>query len=229
VHTIGGNLFHYYELARALPNGQPVMGLNAVGVGGAEPARSRIADIAADSIAAMRSVQPGGPYRLLGYSSGGIVAYEMAQQLRAAGDQVDFLGLLDSWAPGTYRRAPNGSLMGRLVAPLRPYTNRQRLKHLVCSLTGLSPRHFPDAASAQWWAHWSYRPTTYPGRVDLYVANASLLEASAPCLGWSSLVEGQLVQYAVEGSHGLMVQPPRVHELAQMLQDRLDELDALTD
>lgn len=53
VHTIGGNLFHYCELAKALPEGQPVVGLNAVGVGGAEPARSRIADIAADCIGAL--------------------------------------------------------------------------------------------------------------------------------------------------------------------------------
>ncbi len=229
VHTIGGNLFHYYELAKALPDGQPVMGLNAVGVGGAEPARSRIADIAADCIAAMRSAQPAGPYRLLGFSSGGTVAYEMAQQLRAAGEQVDFLGLLDTWAPGTYLRAPGSSLIERLVAPLRPYTDRRRLQHLVCSLIGLSPRHFPDAASAHWWAHWSYRPTTYPGRVDLYVADASRLEASAPCLGWSSRVTGSLVQHPVEGSHGLMVKPPRVREIAQMLQRRLDELDAATD
>ncbi|MBT9518643.1 MAG: amino acid adenylation domain-containing protein [Methyloversatilis discipulorum] len=229
VHTIGGNLFHYYELAKALPEGQPVMGLNAVGVGGAEPARSRIADIAADCVSAMRSAQPAGPYRLLGFSSGGTVAYEMAQQLRAAGEQVDFLGLLDTWAPGTYQRAPDGSLFDRLIAPVRPYTDRRRLQHLVCSLTGLSPRRFPDAASAHWWAHWSYRPATYPGRVDLYVADASRLEASAPCLGWSSRVTGPLVQHPVEGSHGLMVKPPRVHEIAQMLRQRLDELDAATD
>ncbi|WP_430432588.1 amino acid adenylation domain-containing protein [Methyloversatilis sp.] len=229
VHTIGGNLFHYYELAKALPEGQPVMGLNAVGVGGAEPARSRIADIAADCISAMRSAQPAGPYRLLGFSSGGTVAYEMAQQLRAAGEQVDFLGLLDTWAPGTYLRAPDGSLIDRLIAPLRPYTDRRRLQHLVCSLTGLSPRRFPDAASAHWWAHWSYRPASYPGRVNLYVADASRLEASAPCLGWSSRVAGPLVQHPVEGSHGLMVKPPRVREVAQMLQQRLDELDAATD
>ena len=229
VHTIGGNLFHYYELAKALPDGQPVMGLNAVGVGGAEPARSRIEDIAADCITAMRSAQPAGPYRLLGFSSGGTVAYEMAQQLRAAGEQVDFLGLLDTWAPGTYLRAPDGSLIDRLVAPLRPYTDRRRLQHLVCSLTGLSPRRFPDAASAHWWAHWSYRPASYPGRVDLYVADASRLEASAPCLGWSSRVTGPLVQHPVEGSHGLMVKPPRVRDIAQMLQQRLDELDAAID
>lgn len=229
VHTIGGNLFHYYELAKALPDGQPVMGLNAVGVGGAEPARSRIADIAADCVSAMRSAQPAGPYRLLGFSSGGTVAFEMAQQLRAAGEQVDFLGLLDTWAPGTYLRAPAGGLMERLIAPLRRYTDRRRLQHLVCSLTGLSPRRFPDAASAHWWAHWSYRPARYPGRVDLYVADASRREANAPCLGWSSRVEGELVQHAVEGSHGLMVKPPRVREIAQMLQQRLDELDAAGD
>ena len=56
----------------------------------------------------MRRVQPDGPYQLGGWSFGGLVAYEMAQQLRAAGADVALLALLDTVAPGAQARAGLG-------------------------------------------------------------------------------------------------------------------------
>jgi amino acid adenylation domain-containing protein len=223
VHTIGGNLFHYFDLARALAPGQPVFGLNALGVDGRAAARCRVGDIAADCIAAMREVQPHGPYRLAGFSSGGMVAFEMAQQLRATGETVAVLALLDTYAPGVHLRAQGGGLFERLGCRLRPYMNRQRLMHALLNLIGRTPRRgFPDAASAHWWAHWGYRPKRYPGRVDLYIAEESRREASRPCLGWSDVVPA-LDIHPVAGSHGLMVKQPVVQDLARQLQLRLDE------
>lgn len=224
VHTIGGNLFHYFELARALPDDQPVIGLNAVGVGGGEPARTSVEAIAADCIAAMREQQPHGPYRIAGFSSGGTVAFEMAQQLRAAGEDIAFLGLLDTWAPGVYRRPAGSGLIGRLRARLRPLLQRDRITHALLHALGLKPPGgFPDGASAHWWAHWSYRPRMYPGRVDLYIADVSRLEASDPLLGWSRRVGGNLTLHSVSGSHGLMMKPPHVDALAALIRQRLDE------
>jgi amino acid adenylation domain-containing protein len=224
VHTIGGNLFHYFELARALPDDQPVIGLNAVGVGGGEPARTSVEAIAADCIAAMREQQPHGPYRIAGFSSGGTVAFEMAQQLRAAGEDIAFLGLLDTWAPGVYRRPAGSGLIGRLRARLRPLLQRDRITHALLHALGLKPPGgFPDGASAHWWAHWSYRPRMYPGRVDLYIADVSRLEASDPLLGWSRRVGGNLTLHSVSGSHGLMMKPPHVDALAALIRQRLEE------
>jgi amino acid adenylation domain-containing protein len=223
LHTIGGNLFHYFDLARALAPGQPVFGLNALGVDGRQAPRCRVGDIAADCIAAMREVQPLGPYRLAGFSSGGMVAFEMAQQLRAAGESVSVLALIDTYAPGVHLRVPGGGLLERVGGRLQPYMNRQRLMHALLNTIGRTPRRgFPDAASAHWWAHWSYRPRHYPGRVDLYVAEESRREASRPCLGWSDVASGLHI-HPVAGSHGLMVKQPVVQDLARQLQLRLDE------
>ena len=83
VHTMGGNLFHYDYLARTLDPRQPVMGLQARGVYGREQPRHRIEDIAADCVRALRSHQAQGPYLIAGYSSAGIVAFEIARQLEA--------------------------------------------------------------------------------------------------------------------------------------------------
>ena len=103
MHTMGGNLFHYYELARHLHAEQTVYGLQARGVFGTGRPDHTIEAIAAHCIESMRTVQPDGPYLVAGYSSGGVVAFEVAQQLAAAGQQVALLALLD-----TYRAAGHG-------------------------------------------------------------------------------------------------------------------------
>ncbi|HEY1017220.1 MAG TPA: amino acid adenylation domain-containing protein [Herpetosiphonaceae bacterium] len=96
VHAIGGNVLCYAELAAALGDDQPFYGLQAVDL--ADVAQEvRITEMAASYVAAMREVQSEGPYLLGGWSFGGIVAFEMARQLRAAGAEVEALVLLDSF------------------------------------------------------------------------------------------------------------------------------------
>jgi hypothetical protein len=134
------------------------------------------------------------------------------------------LALIDTYAPGVHLRVHGRRTAGTSwAAGCSPYMNRQRLMHALLNTIGRTPRRgFPDAASAHWWAHWSYRPRHYPGRVDLYVAEESRREASRPCLGWSDVVPA-LDIHPVAGSHGLMVKQPVVQDLARQLQLRLDE------
>ena len=84
-------------MAEQLPEGLAVYGLQAPGLEGeAEPLES-VEDLAAYYLQAIRRVQPSGPYRLGGWSFGGLVALEMAQRLSAIGEAVEWLGLLDSF------------------------------------------------------------------------------------------------------------------------------------
>ncbi|MFY1634920.1 amino acid adenylation domain-containing protein [Solwaraspora sp. WMMB335] len=96
VHPIGGNVLCYLTLARHLPREQPVYALQAAGVdAGTEPLRS-VPALAASYLAAIRRVRPNGPYTIGGWSFGGVVAFEMARQLGAAGDgPVERLILID--------------------------------------------------------------------------------------------------------------------------------------
>jgi thioesterase domain-containing protein len=82
----------YVGLARHLGPAQPVYGIRDVGDDLARP----IAEIAAEHVAALREVQPHGPYYLAGWSFGGFVAYEMALQLESRGETVAFVGLIDT-------------------------------------------------------------------------------------------------------------------------------------
>jgi len=94
-----GNVLNLRHMALLLGRERPVYGLQARGlIGGDEPHR-RIEEAAAAYVAELRQVQPHGPYLLSGFSGGGITAYEMAQQLRAAGEEVAVLAMLDTPLP----------------------------------------------------------------------------------------------------------------------------------
>ncbi|MBE8969338.1 amino acid adenylation domain-containing protein [Nostocales cyanobacterium LEGE 12452] len=99
IHPIFGVVFPYYELAANLGKNQPFYGLQPIGLDGKNPPLTRIEDMATHYIEALRSVQPKGPYFLGGWSFGGWVAFEMAQQLQKSGEEVALLAVLDTLAP----------------------------------------------------------------------------------------------------------------------------------
>ncbi|MCE8547322.1 SDR family NAD(P)-dependent oxidoreductase [Ruegeria pomeroyi] len=100
-----GNVLNLRHLALMLGRDRTVYGLQARGLVGEDAPHETIPEAARDYIAEMRQVQPHGPYLLGGFSGGGIIAYEIAQQLRDAGEEVALLVLLDTPLP---QRPPLG-------------------------------------------------------------------------------------------------------------------------
>ncbi|MGW2997318.1 alpha/beta fold hydrolase [Streptomyces sp. NPDC001193] len=100
VHPIGGNVFCYRTLAAELGTERTVFGLTAPGLTdpGAAP-DATVEELAAAHLEALRRIRPTGPHHLAGWSFGGLLAYEMAVQLRAAGQEVTTLALLDTGYP----------------------------------------------------------------------------------------------------------------------------------
>jgi amino acid adenylation domain-containing protein len=101
----GGTAFCYANLARRLGPDQPFYGLHTPDPGSVEERLGTVKAIALHYLAALQAVQPQGPYLLGGWSSGGVIAFEMAQQLQKQGKQVDLLAILDSWMPDAQLRA----------------------------------------------------------------------------------------------------------------------------
>jgi thioesterase domain-containing protein len=99
VHPVGGNVFCYYELANSLTPDWPVYGLQSRGLDNGQGPSAQIEEMAASYLEAIREVQPRGPYFLGGWSMGGVLAFDMAAQLRSQGESVALLALIDSWAP----------------------------------------------------------------------------------------------------------------------------------
>ncbi|MFF4017419.1 alpha/beta fold hydrolase, partial [Streptomyces sp. NPDC001843] len=103
VHSGLGFSLPYVGLARHLDRRHPLYGLQSPAVGGASPAPEDIRAVAAEYIGRIRSLRPHGPYRLLGWSYGGVLAHEIAVQLQQAGEEVDFLANLDGYLGSTGR------------------------------------------------------------------------------------------------------------------------------
>jgi thioesterase domain-containing protein len=93
---ISGSALCYQGLSRLLPAGRPVLGLPAAGLDGECPPMRRIEDIAAHHVRTITSRQPDGPYLLMGWSVGGMVAYEMARQLDSDGCEVGLVVMVEA-------------------------------------------------------------------------------------------------------------------------------------
>ncbi|BAY08431.1 alpha/beta fold hydrolase [Calothrix sp. NIES-2098] len=106
IHGLGGEVLIFRELAMKLGTDRPFYGLQPIGLDGKQPLHTRIEDMAAEYIQQIQTIQPQGPYFLGGYSFGGIVAFEMAQQLRSQGEEIALLAMFDSFVPGSDRRLP---------------------------------------------------------------------------------------------------------------------------
>lgn len=106
VHGVGGNIVEYLHLARSMGPDQPFYGLQAQGLDGKKPWLNRVEDMAAQYIKEIRAFQPEGPYYLGGSSFGGMVAYEMALQLRAQGQETAMLAFFDTNGPDYPRYLP---------------------------------------------------------------------------------------------------------------------------
>jgi thioesterase domain-containing protein/acyl carrier protein len=100
IHGAGANILMYRALAQHLGADQPVYGLQSQGLDGKVEPYTRADEMAAHYINEIRAVQPRGPYYLGGVSFGGVVAFEMAQQLHAQGERVALLAMFNSDCPG---------------------------------------------------------------------------------------------------------------------------------
>ncbi|MEW6734688.1 MAG: thioesterase domain-containing protein, partial [Acidobacteriota bacterium] len=133
VHPAGGEVLCYYELARLLGEDQPFYGLQAAGLVENQEADTTIEEMATRYINALRDVQHQGPYLLGGWSLGGKIAMEMAQQLEKKGEKIALLALFDTYAP-------LGWELGNIddIELLSQYTRFRRLPITRSDLEGMN-------------------------------------------------------------------------------------------
>ncbi|MFD3919673.1 amino acid adenylation domain-containing protein [Streptomyces sp. NPDC058595] len=112
VHPAAGIAWSYAGLSGPLGTDQPLYGLQARGLDGSQVLPGSVAEMAADYVTQLRTVQPAGPYHLLGWSFGGIVAHEMAVQLQRAGEEIGLLAVLDSMPAAPARENGTGDGAG---------------------------------------------------------------------------------------------------------------------
>jgi amino acid adenylation domain-containing protein len=227
LHIKGGHLLDYYVLARHLDPDQTVYGLQARGVFGNETPDCSIKEIAANCIKSMRQIQPQGPYLITGYSSGGVIAYEMAQQLNQCGESVATLMLLDTYCPWIFQYHRWRNALKRLI---RGRTHRFRNLIYATVLTTFkldSLLKISDVYKAHKYAHMAYQPRKSMQAIDFFIAEESTKHRAHKLLGWSRWVKGPIKIYRFPASHSDLVRLPAAENVAKTMQACINQ--ALSD
>jgi amino acid adenylation domain-containing protein len=246
IHPVGGNILEYSTLANYLDRDQPVYGLQSQGLDGNQPPFCCVEDMADHYIKEMRTIQPEGPYFLTGYSFGGLVAYEIAQQLYAQGQKTALLALLDTSAPNLPNLRPSllralgihlsnlckleppersSYILDRLDYRLRSSNNKEFLAKSLYKPEDLTPQLLAVLA-ANLEAGQKYLGRFYPGEVTLLRCHIQDIEhALHPEFGWSKLV-GKLNIQHIPGPHFTMLKEPRIRSLAEKLEFCLRQVQA---
>lgn len=120
VHGVGGNVIEYMDIARYLHQDQPLYGIQAIGLDGKSYRDNpTVEQMAAHYIREIREFQPSGPYYVGGSSFGGLVAYEMARQLHAEGQEIAIVALFDTYGPGYPKLLPTTTVWEQRLNKLR--------------------------------------------------------------------------------------------------------------
>jgi acyl transferase domain-containing protein/thioesterase domain-containing protein len=244
VHGAGGNVLNFKVISDRLGPQQPFYGLQAQGVDGRLPPLTSVEAMAAQYVEAIRTVDPTGPYRLAGYSGGGVIAYEMAQQLRRAGAEVEAILMIDTLSPSAaLRRVPlwekiwlkrHWTLEFALDWPSRRKRAREMQRNYQVALEKLARgeplppelvdfhlfRNFTDAQA-------QYKAEPYAGKVVLFKAELAetLYLYAGPQLGWDEYVNGEIRVTEIAGSHFTMMAEPGVSRLIEAVRTELQRLD----
>jgi thioesterase domain-containing protein len=238
VHGAGGNVLNLHDLVRYLPPDRPFYGIQAAGVDGATRPMDTIEEMAATYLVELRALQPHGPYYLSGYCGGGMVAYEMAQRLQAAGEAVALLALIDLYRPGIFEPSSRRERWGRTLREgnLPSLLHKAKLKvqrdaaftarHLLVQYH-LARGHTMPYDLRDFWltccfleAVERYRLRPYAGRLTVFrarEANPQLADLD-PDLGWAGLAREGVAAYEVPGDHHTLTREPNVQVLAAHLE-----------
>jgi thioesterase domain-containing protein/acyl carrier protein len=227
VHPAGGLANAYVQLARQLGPDQPLYAFQAAGFEERHQGPTSIEAMAAAYISGLRAVAPAGPYRLLGWSLGGLIAYEMAQQLVSAGQTVSFLALLDSAAIVKSEPRPRSSTSRRNFAPAQERRLADRLA--LAQAAGKVPqdvsaeqyREFRELYARNVVAGRAYSPKLFLGSCPITLLSTHV-ETGNPTRGWGALSQGRVNVIEVPCHHEEMVFAPYVSLTATIIRDALD-------
>jgi amino acid adenylation domain-containing protein len=247
IHPIGGNVLGYYNLAKIIGVDRPVYGLQARGINGEQQPFDRVEDMANYFIEAIRSVQPHGPYFLLGYSFGGIIAFDIARQLAKGGEKVAFLGLLDLRYPGIKEASISFSkLLTIQFNAIKKLPLKQQIKYIFDKIFKRRAITYQDRYRAEVMtalsdletftpellsvldcniqAATNYQPQVYLGTASLFWSDYQIDYIDRyPDLGWGDLVAGGLDIEHIPGDHNTLMQEPHVEVLAEKLKMLMEQ------
>jgi thioesterase domain-containing protein len=252
VHGVGGNILGFAGLARSLHMDQPVYGIQAQALDSKAPTLIRLEAMASFYVEELRRVQPKGPYAFLGFSFGGLVAYEMARQLTASGEQVRFLGMLDTWQPGHLKQLEVGvqgrsrrwwnrlklvrlntqklsgpQLVAYIAGRLKGRVLRLAFGRLAAKGVVSLPESMRQVRDINLTAAARYVLEPYSGMITLFRAEDDPSLNLPEDLNWRRYAEGGVKIIRLPGDHGQILAEPNLSFMTRRLDEHLAPPDAV--
>jgi nonribosomal peptide synthetase DhbF len=224
---------------RHLPADRPIYGLQARGIMQPQMAPQTLDDMAADYLEHIRQVQPTGPYNLLGWSFGGLVAHAIATRLQGQGERVALLALLDSYpAAGNGQPLNEGNFDdGKFLAeqlkalgyyqgdsPLSVSSALEILRRegdLLSTLEEHQVTAIIEVFKKNGRLAGNFRPQRFEGDVLLFTATQG--EAPPPADTWQSFVSGKIEVHEVHCEHVHMMRPIPLANIGPVIASELDK------
>ncbi|MGV9856015.1 amino acid adenylation domain-containing protein, partial [Streptomyces sp. NPDC003442] len=241
VHPAGGLSWCYSGLIKHLGQEYPVYGLQARGLDDdGERLPSTIAEMADDYVRQIRTVQPTGPYRLVGYSAGGVIAHAMAARLEALGEETDLLGVLDTYPNQKMPPIDEQDVLADLLrwvgydrrylggGPLTHERVTEVLQRLGSAMATLEGRHIE--AITRIYANNSelfntHQADKFSGDILLVVATLDKIDISPTPATWGPYVGGRIETREVDRQHTDLMKPGPLAEIGRILAAKLEEMD----
>jgi amino acid adenylation domain-containing protein len=244
VHHVSGDITNYRDLAHYLGAARPIYGIRVPELDSNEKPLDRVEAMASRYVREISALQPHGPYLIGGHSAGAHIAFEMAQQLRSAGECVALLAILEADARTRHGRRSLIDLVRFQIDAVRNLPAKQRGVYMWRAFVRWAERlgrpacaSYSEKASddetknAVWTAVEravrEYRPRSYPGAVTLFRATDRRVTGTySRTLGWRRLAQGGVRVIDVPGTHSTVLRPGSEPPMAAKLRACLDELTA---
>lgn len=244
IHGVDGSVARFQDFVRHLEPDQPAYGIQSQALLPGQTALTRVEDMARYYLPEVRAVQPHGPYHFLGYSFGGLVAFEMARQLHSLKDRIGLLGMLDtrrmaspsivdgsepqkkklgrawSYVSSHVKRALSPAGLGYAREKVRARSLRTAYT-LLDSIGRPIPQFLQNAYDINWFAAVRYVPQFFPGRVTVFLAIESPDDSPRSDDRWARLAGEGVEIREISGGHEDVLTEPSVRLLAREVTDCL--------
>jgi thioesterase domain-containing protein/acyl carrier protein len=236
---LAGTPLAFAALASKLGDGQPFYGLAVPGYDAVPGSYDNVHDIAVAMLEMIQQVRPIGPYRLAGTCFGGMLAYEVARLLVAAGEQVTLLAIYDAFTPAGRIARPlwqrlfvHLSHLATGKSGLKEFLDKMHWSHLSARITRSQPEYWAEPAPADsdvarhLWntnaiAAANFRPAHYSGPLVWFGAAERSKYADfykmMPCGGWSVCTAGKVTSVIIPGNHGSLIGPDHAETATKAL------------
>ena len=246
IHPQGGGVFSYFDLAKALGVEKTVYGIQAVGLDSDEEPYTSVELMAARYIKEIKGVAPIGPYCIAGWSFGGLIAFEIARQLEVIGEEIEFIGIIDSRPPEIGKKKDVQEdlslyircaiLVGMDITKFNGLEEEKIFKLVIRRVKEMT--HMPQGATKEKiekvmkvlisniTARNNYEPNSEIS-LDIHLFHATERlsnnkQSLTNTMGWDKHTSGEITLIPVPGNHLTMMEPPNVTSLAEAMNAALN-------